>query len=110
MSSDKLGIRNEVLKECKIHPVTEVDPLNKVNTKGFFKEVVLTLYLLTKSVLIKVQLQLESIRTKIRSLESEGKDIFKTNCKCLELKGRVQEKARIQLLTKPAQCFAVLPF
>ena len=95
VSRGKLGIRNEVLTECKIRPVTEADPSNKVNFKGFFKEVVFTLYLLTKSVLIKDRLQPESRRTKIGSLDNEGKGIFKTNCKRFESKGRVQEKAKI---------------
>ena len=80
--------------------MTEADPSNKVNFKGFFREVVFTLYLLTKSVLIKDRLQPESRRTKIGSLDNEGKDIFKTNCKHLELKGRVQENARISTESK----------
>ena len=80
--------------------MTKADPLNKVNFKGFFKEVVFTLYLLTKLLLIKDWLQPELRRTKIGSLDNEGKDIFKTNCKHLELKGRVQEKARISTESK----------
>ena len=95
VSRDKLGIRNEVLTECEIHLVTKADLSNRVNTEGFFKGVVFTLYLLTKSILIKDWLQLELRRTKIGSLDNEGKGIFKTNCKRFESKGIVQEKAKI---------------